>query len=154
MVSLYTKLKSRSLADGGQNGLYSGLIWTISLSGETMLKYSFYEEQGYVYGDNAANHPGKKNLFQAKRDDRLKVGRIPALVQNPLFNIEQMRHWATGIVSSWLSTNIKLENGASLSEIFETENDVGIRLPISFVELYKTANGFKDWDMNQHMISI
>ena len=32
MVSLYTKLKSRASADGGQNGLYSGLIWTINLN--------------------------------------------------------------------------------------------------------------------------
>jgi hypothetical protein len=29
MVSLYTKLKHSGSADGGQNGLNSGLIWTM-----------------------------------------------------------------------------------------------------------------------------
>jgi hypothetical protein len=68
--------------------------------------------------------------------------------------MEQMRHWATSIVSFWLSANIKLEGAAALSEISEMEIGIGMRFPISFVELYKIANGFKDWDMNEHMISI
>ena len=65
-----------------------------------------------------------------------------------------MDDWAASIFSFWQRTNIKLEKGASKNEISATEKAVGIHFPLAFVELYTLANGFRDSDMNQHMISI
>ena len=66
-------------------------------------------------------------------------------------NIEQ---WALGVISHWIGNKIKLEDGATLSEVEKTEALIGISFPKSFIELYTKANGFADWDMNRNMISV
>lgn len=67
---------------------------------------------------------------------------------------QNIQNWANGVISHWISNKIKVQIGATLTEIHKTEGVIGIRFPESFVALYTVANGFTDWDMNKNMISI
>ncbi|HWK06589.1 MAG TPA: SMI1/KNR4 family protein [Puia sp.] len=65
-----------------------------------------------------------------------------------------MQAWVEGTLAFWKSQNIQLENGASEIAIAESENIIGIKFPLSFIELYKVVNGFKDYDWDANMFSI
>jgi len=62
--------------------------------------------------------------------------------------------WTQNVINNWNEKNIQLEKSVSESEIRKAEDIIGIKFPISFIELYKRANGFKDSDCNENMISI
>jgi hypothetical protein len=47
-----------------------------------------------------------------------------------------------------------LENGATDKQINDAELSLDFQFPSTFKELYKKANGFRDDDWNEHMISI
>jgi hypothetical protein len=59
-------------------------------------------------------------------------------------SIDNINLWAQNVINHWNEKNIELGKGASESEIREAEDFIGIKFPISFIELYKRANGFKD----------
>jgi hypothetical protein len=67
---------------------------------------------------------------------------------------QNLQQWAIGVISHWIDNKIKLEEGATLTDIQKTEALIGIHFPESFIELYSKANGFADWDMNINMISV
>jgi hypothetical protein len=69
-------------------------------------------------------------------------------------DIENIDLWADRVISDWRNKNISLQQGASLEIINNTEIILGFRFPIAFKVLYQKANGFKDSDWNENMISF
>ncbi|MBS1664014.1 MAG: SMI1/KNR4 family protein [Bacteroidetes bacterium] len=67
---------------------------------------------------------------------------------------ENIQVWVENVVSYWMNSGVKLGRGASTTEIIEAEAYIGMSFPKAFVELYKRVDGFIDYDMNQHMVSL
>ncbi|WP_163407563.1 SMI1/KNR4 family protein [Flavobacterium ajazii] len=62
--------------------------------------------------------------------------------------------WARSVVERWRKMGIKLNPPATLKEIIEIEAELNFSFPNSFKELYKLANGFRDWDFTNELMSI
>ena len=65
-----------------------------------------------------------------------------------------LTNWANDTVDFWASKKLNLEQGVSTGDLEKTENFVDFIFPRSFKELYKKANGFKNWESNEHLFSI
>ncbi len=62
--------------------------------------------------------------------------------------------WASDVINFWSNQKLGLEGGISTGTIEKTEKYIDFLFPQSFKELYKKANGFKDWGINEHFFSI
>jgi len=65
-----------------------------------------------------------------------------------------MASWVDQAISIWIRNQIKLNSGASLDKIFEVERLLDFKFSQDFIELYGKANGFVDFDWNEHMFSL
>jgi len=69
-------------------------------------------------------------------------------------NTPENEIWINKTIKLWEERNIKIENGATIEIIKETQNILGFIFPEAFIELYKKTNGFKNNDWDEHMFSI
>ena len=65
-----------------------------------------------------------------------------------------MKSWTENIIKQWKTAHIKLNKGALIEMIIETENALGFRFPGEFMELYLQVDGFADMEApgNTHSI--
>ncbi len=62
--------------------------------------------------------------------------------------------WVDDVINIWNQTGVKIENGASIEMISETQILIDFHFPQDFIDLYTRVNGFKDLDWNEHMFSF
>lgn len=65
-----------------------------------------------------------------------------------------MKSWTESIIQQWKIESIKLNKGALIEMIMETENALGFRFPGDFMELYLQVDGFADMAVPGSMYSI
>jgi cell wall assembly regulator SMI1 len=65
-----------------------------------------------------------------------------------------MKSWTESIIQKWRLENIKLNKGALIEMIVETENALGFRFPGEFMELYLQVDGFADMEVPGNRYSI
>ena len=58
-----------------------------------------------------------------------------------------MKSWTESIIKQWKTERIKLNKGALIEMIIETENALGFRFPGEFMELYLQMDGFADMEV-------
>jgi hypothetical protein len=69
-------------------------------------------------------------------------------------NSKHTLSWTSQAIYFWTSKGIKLQNGISIDKISDFENLLNFKFPLDFIELYTKANGFEDFDWNEHMFSL
>ena len=69
-------------------------------------------------------------------------------------NSKQTLSWTDQVIDFWISKGIKLQNGISIDKIHDFEKLLDFKFPQDFIELYSKANGFEDFDWNEHMFSL
>lgn len=62
--------------------------------------------------------------------------------------------WITEAIACWSASKIELQPGVSLAKIHEAEKQLQFNFPQDFIDLYTTANGFKNGDMNNYLFSL
>jgi cell wall assembly regulator SMI1 len=69
-------------------------------------------------------------------------------------NSKHTLSWTNQAIDLWTSKGIKLQNGISIDKISDFEKLLDFKFPQDFIELYFKANGFEDFDWNEHMFSL
>ena len=67
---------------------------------------------------------------------------------------KQLLSWTDQAIFIWTSKGIKLQVGISNDKISDFEKLLGFKFPQDFIDLYSKANGFEDFDWNEHMFSL
>jgi hypothetical protein len=62
--------------------------------------------------------------------------------------------WIQNAIKYWKSEKTELSPGTDLNSVISLEKDIGIKLPIDFVEFYQIVNGFKNLGVNNNLFCI
>jgi hypothetical protein len=62
-----------------------------------------------------------------------------------------MNEWVQTVVSKWKTEGVKINDGASLTDIEALESALDFKFPYDFKDFYLAINGFKDLDWQEHM---
>jgi len=65
-----------------------------------------------------------------------------------------MAQWVQKVISKWLAEKVNINVGASRSEIESLENILHFEFPNDFKDFYLMINGFKSFDMEEHMFTF
>jgi len=66
----------------------------------------------------------------------------------------QILSWTDQAISIWTTNGVKLQDGISSNAISDFEKLLNFKFPQDFIDLYLKANGFEDFDWNEHMFSL
>lgn len=62
-----------------------------------------------------------------------------------------MESWVDRVIQKWKSEGVKVNEGASIELIAETEKKLNFIFPEDFKAFYRQIDGFKDLDWQEHM---
>jgi len=65
-----------------------------------------------------------------------------------------MENWIQDVISKWKAENVELNPPATTEEIDATEAALNFKFPEDFKEFYLQANGFNDYEWQEHMFSF
>lgn len=65
-----------------------------------------------------------------------------------------MQNWVQEVITKWRSETVKLNTPAIATDIEKTEAALNFKFPEDFREFYLVANGFEDYDWQEHMFSL
>lgn len=62
--------------------------------------------------------------------------------------------WVNSVVKLWRSKGIRLESGATQTQLGQTQHNLSFHFDSAFYRLYQTVNGFEPFEWNSDMICI